>query len=153
MHHPLPSPHGKGVILGYLQIIHRLRPRHHLPASHDSHMAIRSQEVHPQLDLAHRQEAVFHREEWVLLAGMDHLACSGRWFARLTLPAFPNSGASSRVISVESARDKLLETPQRVRVLLLASNLSHYLSEWRDRLSDCLLPSALEARHEQGRSA
>ncbi len=74
MHHPLPATHGKRMILGDLQIIHRFRPRHHLPPGHHAHTTIRSQEVHAQFDLAHRQEAVFHREEGVLLVGMHHLA-------------------------------------------------------------------------------
>src|SRR5260221_12729300 len=84
MHHPLPSPHRKGVILGYFQIIHRLRPRHHLPARHHTHTAIRPQEVHAQLDLTNWQEAVFHGEEGVLLVSMDHLALLGGGVA----PAF-----------------------------------------------------------------
>ena len=31
MHHPLAGTHGVGVILGNVQMIHRLGARHHLP--------------------------------------------------------------------------------------------------------------------------
>src|SRR6266566_8791700 len=41
MHHPLPIAHRKGMILGYLQIIHRFRPRYHLPACHHTHPSAR----------------------------------------------------------------------------------------------------------------
>ncbi len=85
MYHPLPATHREGMILGYLQIIHRLGPRHHLPPGDDSHTAICSQEVHAQLDLTHRQEAAFYGEERMLLVGMDHLARCCRWFAVLAL--------------------------------------------------------------------
>src|SRR5437016_5863710 len=85
MHHPLSSSHHKGMILGYLQIIHRLGSRDHLPPYHHTDTAIRPQEVHPQRDLAHRQEAVLHREEGMLLVGMHYLArlCGG--FAMFSL--------------------------------------------------------------------
>ncbi len=72
MHHPLPSTYCEGVILGDLQIIHRLRPRHHLPPGDHTDAPIGSQEMHPQLDLPHRQEAMLHGEERVLLVGMHY---------------------------------------------------------------------------------
>ncbi len=85
MYHPLPATHGKRMILGYLQIIHYLGSRDHFPPGHHAHTAIRSQEVHAQLDLTHGQEAVFHGEERMFLVGMDHLACLRRRFAVLSL--------------------------------------------------------------------
>ncbi len=72
MHHPLPITYCEGVILGYLQIIHRLGPRHHLPARHHTHTPIRPQNVHAQLDLTHRQKAMLQGEERVFLVGMHH---------------------------------------------------------------------------------
>ncbi len=72
---------------------------------------------------------MFQGEERVLLVGMDHFARLCGRCAKHTLPSFPISEGSSFVISVESVRDRRLEIPRRVRVPLLASNLSHCLPE------------------------
>ena len=68
-----------------LQIIHRLGPRHHLPAGHHTDTAILPQEVHVMRDLIYWQEAMFHSEEGVFLAAMDHLACFRGGFTMLSM--------------------------------------------------------------------
>src|SRR5712692_1756076 len=101
MHDPLPGTHGKRMILGYLQIIHYLRSRHHLPPCHDSDTTIRSQEVHLQLELAYWQEAMLQREEGVLLVSMDHLARLRGGFAMLTLRRRSNRQVHQVTIMVD----------------------------------------------------
>jgi len=97
MHDPLPITHRKGVILGYLQTIHHLRSRYHLPACDDSYPTIRPQDVYARCDLAHRQEAVFQGEERVLLVGMDHLA---RLCDLITRPLCGGDGQVHQVVVV-----------------------------------------------------
>jgi hypothetical protein len=73
MHHPLPIPHGKGVILRDLQIIHHLHARNNRPVGNEANAAIGSHHMHAHRDLLDRQEAVLSRQEGVLVVGLHHL--------------------------------------------------------------------------------
>ncbi len=73
MHHPLPNPHREGVVLRHFQIIHRLRARNHFPTCHHPVLPIGFQHMHAQRNLSDRQEALFLRQEGVLLIGVDDL--------------------------------------------------------------------------------
>ena len=128
MHHPLPNPHSEGMILGYLQIIHRPGPRHHLPPGHYAHTAIRPQEVHAQRDLAHWQEAVLYGEKGVLLIGMDHLA-------RLSCLAVlsMSCGRDGQVHQVVVVVDLHVQDGLRLHLAGLGVVGQHALPDWRPR--------------------
>src|SRR5579884_3678657 len=83
VNNPLPIPHRKSVIVGYLQIIHRHGASHHLPARYDPVSPVSAQHMHTQLDLSHWQEASFLGEEGMLLVGVDDFALSTHTSAML----------------------------------------------------------------------
>src|SRR6266566_3953121 len=91
-------------IIGYNVIMHRNLQRtimHHPPPGDHTYAPIGSQNVHPQLDLAYRQEAMFHGEEWVFLISMHHLARLCRSFAMLTLCRRRNRQVHQVVVMVD----------------------------------------------------
>ncbi len=81
MHHPLLSPHRKGVILGHFQILHHLGARYHPPTLHHAIGPIGPQHMHAQRDPPHRQEALLLRQEGMLFVGVDRLTRLGGGFA------------------------------------------------------------------------
>jgi hypothetical protein len=74
MHHPLPGADRKGMILGDFQIVHHLRARHKLVAGDHAVAAIRTQHMHPQLELPDRYKALLFREEGMPFVGVNDFA-------------------------------------------------------------------------------
>jgi len=101
MDHPLPIAHRKGMVLGYLQIIHHHRPRYHLPPCDNSNPVIRPQETHAQLDLPDWQEPLLQRQERMLLVGMHHLTRLRCRLAMLSLHCRGNRQVNQVVIVVD----------------------------------------------------
>ncbi len=127
MHHPLPITHRKGVILRDLQIVHRLRARHNLPASDHADLAVGSSHMHAYGDLAHRQEALLDGQEGVLLVGMHDLAGGGRGRAVLTLDG---RGGDRQVDQVVVAVDPDVQhwlLFHRVRLGVVGQHLGAYV--------------------------
>ena len=74
MDNPLPIPHCEGVVLGDFQIVHHGDAYDTLPDGDDANTTVGSLDVHSYLDRNHRQEALFNRQERVLLVGVDDFA-------------------------------------------------------------------------------
>jgi len=62
------------MILLYLQIVHHGAARHNPIARDHAEAPIGAQDVHPQLELRHRQETFLFREERVFFVGVDDFA-------------------------------------------------------------------------------
>src|SRR5216684_8959177 len=54
---PFASPDSEGVILVYLQIIHRLGARHDFPGANHTNPSICTQHMHPNFDLSYREKS------------------------------------------------------------------------------------------------
>ncbi len=73
MHYPLSATHCKGMILGYLQIVHRPGATHNLPAR--NHAVLVHQHAAHAFPVSGEPlaESLFLREERMLLVGMNDL--------------------------------------------------------------------------------
>jgi len=67
MHHPLAATHDECVVICDSQIVHHGAARHNMVARDLAVAAIGAQDVHPDLKLRHRQEALLFGEEGMLL--------------------------------------------------------------------------------------
>ncbi|MGB8344295.1 MAG: hypothetical protein WCD86_05395 [Ktedonobacteraceae bacterium] len=87
MHHPLAVSDDEGMVICDSQIVHHGTARHNPIARDHAVAAIGAQDVYPQFELRHRQEALLFGEERVFFVGMDDFArrCCNRAVRRVRL--------------------------------------------------------------------